>query len=426
MKRLAMMFLLALAAACSGGGASDPVQPPEPPPPPPPPPPLVTVFEGAITGATNAEVEAACKTTPLPNATDWQYVIRQLDRVVMSRAFSEPWPGRYDGDVHAKETATLGRYRFSCQQRDRQGTAGSQFVVELGQEQPGVVTVDVKVCEGDGGGGSRATAVNSGQLACPYNFGNLFTPVADHLMAGPFPTVEEIQGPTCTIHRPATLGESGRRHPIVLWGNGITLGPNFYRGLLRHLASHGFVVAATDTTRNGTGGNGQAVLACLDYLEAQNSTAGSVYENKLNTYRIGAAGHSAGGSAILMAGRDARIRTTVPIQAVQATIHGYDPAAPGFQNGPMFVMSGEKDTVVSPVSAQTIFANANTPTIWAMRLNSGHNDPLFDAPNYRRPLTSWLRLHLMLDASTIGWFYGQNCVLCGSPVWVVQRKNGLQ
>jgi hypothetical protein len=63
--------------------------------------------------------------------------------------------------------------------------------------------------------------------------------------------------------------------------------------------------------------------------------------------------------------------------------------------------------------------------MWAMRLGSGHNDPLFDAPLYRRPVTAWFRWHLMLDVVARTVHYGANCQLCQTPVWVIQKKNGL-
>ncbi|NOT09854.1 MAG: hypothetical protein HOP28_16800 [Gemmatimonadales bacterium] len=404
--------------ACGSGAPSAPT-------PPPPPPPLQTLFEGQVVGVTAAEVEAACKATPLADAADSYYVIRQLERLILSRVFAEPWPGRATGDVHARQTTTSSKLRFSCTPKHRSGSTGAQFVVELGQVEGPTVTVDVKVCEADGAGGGRATAINTGQLACPHNFGDIFAPHPDYFNAGPFTTVEQIEGPRCTIHRPTVLGEGGRRHPVILWANGITLSPTSYRGLLRHLATHGFVVAAADTSRVGSAGNGQNLLDCLQHMEQQNSAPGGIYENRLNLYRIGVAGHSAGGAGVIMAGRDPRITATAPLQPWVGATHGYVAGAAGQQNGPMLLASGELDTEIPFSHPQGVFAAANTPIFWGHRLGSGHNDPLLDAPLYRRPVTAWFRYHLMLDNSAGGVFTGANCALCTTSVWVVQRKNGL-
>ncbi len=180
--------------------------------------PLVTVFDGPIVGVSLAELEAACKATPLPTVNDSYYMIRQLERLIVSRAFENPWPGRTNADVHARQTATLGKLRFSCTPRNRDGSSGSEFVVELG-EGTQEVTLDVKVCEANGQGGSQATSINTGQLACPYAFGNIFAPHPDYFNAGPYTPVEEVVTgpPMCTIFRPSVLGEAGRKHPIILW-----------------------------------------------------------------------------------------------------------------------------------------------------------------------------------------------------------------
>lgn len=91
----------------------------------------------------------------------------------------------------------------------------------------------------------------------------------------------------------------------------------------------------------------------------------------------------------------------------------------------MFLSSGELDAEIPFSHPQGAFASANTPTFWGHRLGSGHNDPLFDAPLYRRPLTAWFRYHLMLDTNAGALFYGANCQLCTHTSWVVQKKNGI-
>src|SRR4051812_19225649 len=91
--------------------------------------------------------------------------------------------------------------------------------------------------------------------------------------AGPFAVTTQQSGAGHTIYRPAALGTLGcTTHPVVLWGNGTGASPSNYDALLRHWASHGFIVAAADT-RNAY--SGQEMVAGLDWLVAQNGTAGS-------------------------------------------------------------------------------------------------------------------------------------------------------
>lgn len=406
-------LLLAVLAACSESTA-----PPEP---------LATEFIGDLGGVSRAQLEAACLARPLPDG-NWRYVITALGASVTVR-HEDPWPGREDGDVHAVAWAITGPLRFSCTATHRSGTTGGaggpSFEVEFGEASaPVLQSRDEQVCASDGSGGSNPTAANQGSITCPYDFGRLFPEVADVNSAGSYTFTVEVAG-RCSIFRPETLGPAGERHPILLWSNGITLNPNFYAPMLTHFASHGFVVAANDTSRVGEVGTGEDILDCLEYLEGQNETPGSPYEGKLNLYRVGAAGHSAGGGGVIMAGRDPRVGATAPIQPWLGPRHGYLAEAPGQQHGPMFLSSGSDDTEIPPEHHPTAFAAANVPILWATLQGSGHNDPLFSGGAYRGPVTAWFRLHLMLDASGRGLFYGPDCGLCTAPEWVVQKRNGI-
>src|SRR6185436_16635721 len=123
--------------------------------------------------------------------------------------------------------------------------------------------------------------------------GTSFPSVQDFATAGPFKTIQEAGGgSTCTIFRPAPLGEGGVRHPIILWGNGTTASPPIYAPMLTHWASHGFIVAAANTSNAGTG---TEMLACADWVIAENGRSGSAYEGKVDVARMGASGHSQGG-----------------------------------------------------------------------------------------------------------------------------------
>jgi hypothetical protein len=76
-------------------------------------------------------------------------------------------------------------------------------------------------------------------------------PISDYGAPGPFQTMTmDGSGPDgmYTLVRPATLGENGFPHPIATWGNGITTTPSLYPVLLSTIASHGFVIVASDSS----------------------------------------------------------------------------------------------------------------------------------------------------------------------------------
>ena len=88
----------------------------------------------------------------------------------------------------------------------------------------------------------------------------------DFAAAGPFQVTVQNDAEH-TYYSPTALGQGGIDHPIVLWGNGTGTSPSVYDGFLRHLASHGFVVAAANTSNAGSGNE---MLAGLELPEVKN------------------------------------------------------------------------------------------------------------------------------------------------------------
>jgi hypothetical protein len=284
---------------------------------------------------------------------------------------------------------------------------------------------------GGGGGASGSGAGDSGppKGTCPT--GN-FPSASDFGQVGPFAVAPaEAAGPSCTLFRPANLGEGGVRHPVIVWGNGTgTPTVAVYTWLLAHWATHGFIVAAANT---GSAGTGVQMLGCLDWVESQNATAGSIYEGRVAVGRAGASGHSQGGGGTLMAGRDPRIVATVPFQAyTQQGFGGFDRASIAQQMGPMLLMSGSADTIAVPAQNQApVFQETNVPVFWGTLMGSDHitfalglmlGGGSASAVGYLAPSTAWFRLHLMCDESARSMFAGANCALCSDARWAVERR----
>jgi len=254
----------------------------------------------------------------------------------------------------------------------------------------------------------------------PDTPGAPFPSVSNFDRSGPYATTSRSEGPNCRVYRPATLGQNGVRHPIVLWGNGTGTGPTAYSGLLSHWASHGFVVAAAETSNAGTG---EQMLACLDYLVQESNRTYGTYVGVLNTGRVGTSGHSQGGGGSIMAGQDERVSVTAPIQPYTIGL-GHDSASQRNQQGPMFLMSGGGDTIAFPyLNAQPVYTRANVPVFWGERRYVSHFEPVGDGGAYRGPSTAWFRYHLMEDETARSTFYGRFCGLCTSVLWTEERKD---
>ncbi|MBP2478614.1 hypothetical protein JOF53_007486 [Crossiella equi] len=238
----------------------------------------------------------------------------------------------------------------------------------------------------------------------------------DWAAPGPFAVTESPSGAGHTVFRPAELGSRGcAKHPVLLWGNGSYATPADYAKLLRHLASHGFLVAAADTTQSGSG---KEMLAGLDHLTAENTRAGSPYEGRVDLANVGAAGHSQGGGGAILAGADPRVRTTVPIQ-------------PGPQgstdalSGPVFYLGGQLDVIVAPLLLilPRFRQTRHIPAVYGELAFAGHSAPSGDGGGYRGPITAWLRYHLLGDPLARAEFYGPGCHNCAARVWSDFRRN---
>lgn len=247
-----------------------------------------------------------------------------------------------------------------------------------------------------------------------------FPAVEDAAVRGAFETLEEdADGVPCTIFRPAVLGEGGLRHPVIIWGNG-TLGfPSVYAAGLDHLASHGFIVAAANTSNAGTG---EEMLDCLDWVHAENDRTGSPYEGHVHLAGAGATGHSQGGGGAIMTGTDPRVVVTAPLLPYVLGL-GHDSDSQSAQTGPMFLASGGKDAIATrEANQQEVFDNANVPVFWATSNEADHLAAMGDLDEFLRPVTAWFRLHLMGDEGQRTIFYGASCELCTDDAWTIERK----
>ena len=84
---------------------------------------------------------------------------------------------------------------------------------------------------------------------------------------------------------------STQKHGVVVWGPGGGTEPGAYEGMIRRLASHGFVVIAL---RESPGDASQAIKA-LDWMDQQNKDSNSPLYGKLDMNTVGCSGHSMGG-----------------------------------------------------------------------------------------------------------------------------------
>ena len=246
-------------------------------------------------------------------------------------------------------------------------------------------------------------------------------PVSDYSKNGPFEarTINNT-GPDgqYTMVRPSKLGENGFKHPVATWGNGITTTPALYPGLLNAIASHGFVLIAS----NSTSVTAAMMRSGLDWLISQNTGSGEL-AGKLDVARAVTIGYSLGGGASV---------DTASHPAVLATVsfHGLAGAAENAR-GPVLLITSTADGFVTKDGYVKPCYNRSSkqPTIMAtLQVNespsfNGHLYPLGDAGEERAPAIAWLRLWVYGDQGGKKYFYGDDCLLCKGPWTDIQRKN---
>jgi hypothetical protein len=274
--------------------------------------------------------------------------------------------------------------------------------------------------------GAGASEAGAGASEAGAGAMSSLPPVTDYTKAGPFKTtmISNV-GPNndYTIFRPDPLGENGFKHPPVIFGCGIATTPSWYTTFLSRIASHGFVLVAS----NSSGVNQQLMQDGLTWILEQNDKAGD-YQGKLDVKRAVSMGYSIGGTAAVLVGAHASVVTTV-------SIHGHD--AQSALHGPLLQTTGTNDSVGLPLQQGT-FDKSKVQTFLATLQNASHFEILGgedlqdivsaafgdgDGGRELGPIVAWLRYWVFNDQGAKSFFYGDDCTLCKTPWMNPQRKN---
>jgi dienelactone hydrolase len=241
----------------------------------------------------------------------------------------------------------------------------------------------------------------------PYPVGvTTYTRSGDHKVEVWYPAVEGTTGTETydvrdftppairdilTDDAPATFSyEAGRdaaaaegAFPVVMFSHGFT-GMRLQSAFLTpHLASYGMIVVSTDhPTRDmynqlgGTAGEATQdavtdLFESLDLVIAENTTAGSIIEGRLDADRVSAMGHSAGGGTVFQAASDERIDSYISLASGAFAGEGEEPVMP---DKPSFFMAGALDAVVTPEErTRPAYEAAPSPSrLWILD-KVGHN-----------------------------------------------------
>ena len=178
--------------------------------------------------------------------------------------------------------------------------------------------------------------------------------------------------------------------PVVVWSNGTYVPPKSYEDIFSLLAQEGFiVVASTDSLLY----DGSVVSGAIDYIIEQNDNPDCPLYRRVDTSRIGAAGHSLGGrSSINAAVKDERI-------GVVASIAGSNIESERVElQTPALFFAGENDTVIAPkLWVEPMYDACRGPAVYVSLKNAGHVACFTDPELYAYYISNWFYTWLYED-----------------------------
>jgi hypothetical protein len=261
------------------------------------------------------------------------------------------------------------------------------------------------------------------------------TPVRDRYGApGPYGVVHEalpdsFGGVPYELFSPRELGPDGARHPLISWGNGSFAHPIEYDGLLRHLASWGFVVIASTFDQVGTG---QEQLAAVHRAGRLDEDPTSRVFHHVDLTRVGAAGHSQGaGGTVRAATAPGSPITAILTADLPSALFTFTPQTKGFDTAalrvPVLFLSGQDDQLISGTTTnQGYLAAVPGPGGMAMLQGADHNAVQHSGGGYLGYVAAWFRYQLADDPVAAGAFTGAHPELLTAPGWQEQALKGLR
>jgi hypothetical protein len=171
------------------------------------------------------------------------------------------------------------------------------------------------------------------------------------------------------VYRPEQT--SACRMPVAHFSNGTFAFCGYYKHILRHLASHGYLVACHTSSQTGSG------QPCLDAITAVSAT----YADEIYTDRFLSLGHSQGGGAahscqfLLERQQPSTMVVSVGIQPAHGmNRQSYETEYPQIR-GPVLMISGSADVLVSDDWVERGFDLIASEKYWYEAVGATHFNP---------------------------------------------------
>lgn len=281
---------------------------------------------------------------------------------------------------------------------------------------------------------------------------------------GPFAVVIEHDPglATHTIYRPREL--SLDEHPVLVWGEGgCAKNGLMFPEYLSEIASHGFVVIAdgppvarpargpaadggagpggpppgggAPPPGGGGGGppanrasmvNGTALVAALDWLEAESKNRSSRFYGKVDVEQTAAMGMSCGGLMSYGASNDPRVATVGIWNSGLFPDDGNAKIYAGIHGSVIIVTGGESDVAYPNGKRDFEVMPTRIPVFYGVYPAIGHGGT-YNQDNggpFGVVAVAWLKWQLQGDTTATGrgYFTGNDCGICKDESWQIGSR----
>ena len=235
------------------------------------------------------------------------------------------------------------------------------------------------------------------------------------------------------IYYPSDIMNDAEGYPVVIYSNGTGIKASKYQAVLKHLASWGFIVMATEEENSWNGFSSEMCLRLIIKLNETETVEGwntNPFYKHVDLDNIGVSGHSQGGVGVINAATENKHVSLIKavfsasptnLALAEALMWDYDPS---LISVPIFFVSStgnsDENLVVSGTQLQGIYsAVPNTVTkVMARRTNADHGDMLSYADGY---MTAWFMWQLKGDEDAAKAFVGANPEITSNELYTDQQ-----
>lgn len=234
---------------------------------------------------------------------------------------------------------------------------------------------------------------------------------------------------------PGEMENTDKKYPLIVLANGTGVIATAYEHVFRHLASWGFIVVGNDEANCNTGLASENSLALMLAL---NEDSSSKFYGKIDTDKIGSAGHSQGGVGAINAvtaqphgDKYKAVFTASTTQHAVSELLGW-PYDISKITVPYFAVAGtlttdagdgQENAGIAPLSSMQEnhgLIHESVSKIFARRTGADHGEMLTWADGY---MTAWFLWHLKGDEEARKAFYGEAAEILTNGNWQDVEKN---